>query len=186
MPEQTKKVEKVNGVNVSAMGETVEAIQGKPDLAKFKFRATNKWLTCGNNQTNIKGFYGAGQEFSHEKPFKLDADEPEVLLGEGVAPGPADYVLTALAACMATSVAYHAAAKGIKVESVESSLEGNLDLHGFLGLSTEVPKGFQDITVSMKIKSDATAEQLKELANMSPVADTLRRAIPVKVNIEKE
>ncbi len=185
MSEQTQKITKVNGVNVTAMGETVEAIQGKPELAKFTFRASNKWLTCGNNQTSVKGFYGAGQEFSHVKPFTLDADEPEVLLGEGVAPGPADYVLTALAACMATSVAYHAAAKGIKVESVESSLEGNIDLHGFLGLSTEVPKGFQDITVSMKIKSDATVEQLKELASMSPVADTLTRAIPVKINIDK-
>ena len=186
MPEQTQKATLVNGVNVTAMGETVEAIQGKPDLAKFTFRASNKWLTCGNNQTSVKGFYGAGQEFSHPKPFELEADEPEVLLGEGKAPGPADYVLTALAACMATSVSYHAAAKGINVESVETSLEGDIDLHGFLGLSTEVPKGFQNITVSMKIKSDATAEQLEELANMSPVADTLKRAIPVKVNIEKQ
>ena len=86
---------------------------------------------------------------------------------------------------MANPLAFHAAAKGIKVESVESTLEGSIDLHGFLGLKGDVPKGFEDITVSMKIKSDATAEQLEELAGMSPVADTLRRAIPVKVNIEK-
>jgi uncharacterized OsmC-like protein len=186
MPEHTQKVTKVNGVNVTALGETVEAIQGTPDLARFTFRASNKWLTCGQNRTHVKGFYGAGQEHSHARPFHLDADEPQVLLGEGKAPGPADYVLTALAACMATSLSYHAAAKGITVESVETSLEGNIDLHGFLGLKGDVPKGFQDISVTMKIKSDASAEQLAELANMSPVADTLKRAIPVEVTIEKQ
>lgn len=186
MAQETKKMNKVNGVDLSALRDTIGAIQDNPHLAKFKFRATNEWLTCGNNRTKIKGFYGAEQEFTHPKAFSLEADEPEVLLGGGKAPGPADYVLTALASCMATSVAYHAAAKGIRVERVEAELEGNVDLRGFLGLSGEVPKGFQDITVTMKIKSDATRDELEELANMSPVADTLRRPVPVNVKIETE
>ena len=184
MPQQAQK-QKLNGVDVGALNETVEAIKGKPDLAKFRFRAENKWVDCGRNKTTIKGFYGAGEEHTHKTPFVLDADEPEALLGGGTAAGPGDFVLVALASCIATSVAYHAAARGISVESVESSLEGNIDLRGFLGLSEETHNGFEDISVKLKIKSDASPEQLEELANLSPVLDTLTRAVPVKINVEK-
>ena len=184
MPEQAQKQE-LNGVDLIALNETIDAIKGKPDLAKFRFRAENKWVDGGRNQTTIRGFYGAGEEHTHKTTFVLDADEPEPLLGGGTAAGPGDFVLVALASCIATSVAYHAAARGISVESLESSLEGNIDLRGFLGLSEETPNGFQDIGVTLKIKSDASPEQLKELANLSPVLDTLTRAVPVKINVEK-
>ena len=100
------------------------------------------------------------------------------------ATSPGEYLLVSLASCVSTSVVYHAAAKGIQIESLESTLEGNIDLHGFLGLSTEIPKGFEDITVKLKIKSNASKEQLKELAKMSPIADTVARPVPVKVDIE--
>jgi len=106
------------------------------------------------------------------------------LLGQDKGANPVEYVLVALAACVTTSVVYHAAARGIHVESVESSLEGNIDLRGFLGISEEVLKGYENISVTMKIKSDASPEQLRELTELSPVFDTLTRAVPVKVNVE--
>ncbi len=183
MPEQAQK-QKLNGVDVIALNETIDAIKGTPGLAKFRFRAKNTWMDCGHNRTTITGFYGAGQENTHKTAFVIDADEPEALLGEGTAASPGEFVLIALASCIATSVAYHAAARGIRVESLESSLEGNIDLHGFLGLSEEISNGFEDISVTLKIKSDASPEQLKELAELSPVLDTLTRAVPVKINVE--
>ncbi|UCH83995.1 MAG: OsmC family protein [Candidatus Latescibacterota bacterium] len=183
MSEQTKVVTQ-NGVDVAAMGETIGAVKSQPGLAKFRLRASNKWINCGQNRTRIEGFYGAGEEHSHDKTFEHDADEPKPLLGHDKATSPGEYLLVALASCVSTSVVYHAAAKGIQIESLESTLEGNIDLHGFLGLSNEIPKGFEDITVKLKIKSDASKEQLEELANMSPIADTVTRPVPVKVDIQ--
>ena len=122
----------INGVDVSRLSETIEAIKANPELAKFRFRARNKWIYGGHNRTEIKDFYGASKEdTSRTESFVMDADEPPILLGEDKGANPVEYVLTALAACLTTSMVYHAAARGIKIEEVESRLEGDLDLHGF-------------------------------------------------------
>jgi uncharacterized OsmC-like protein len=180
----TKEKTLRNGVDVIALKETIGAIKDKPELAKFKFRSTNKWIDCGLNRSRVEGFYGTLEEHKHRTSFTYDADEPAVLLGEDKGANPVEYILVALSACVTTSLVYHAAARGIRIKSVESSLEGDVDLRGFLGLSTDVPKGYQNIRVTMKVKSDAPPEQLKELTNFSPVFDTLTRAVPVTVNID--
>jgi uncharacterized OsmC-like protein len=177
----------INGVNVDQLIGTVNAVKEKPAIAKFQFRATNKWLTGGHNQTSIKGFYGAGQEdTTRTKPFILDADEPPILLGEDHGANPVEYVLTALAGCLTTSLVYHAAANGIKIDEVESSLEGDLDLQGFLGLSDNIRKGYQNVRVVMKVKSDAPAEKLAEFTKRSPVFDIVSNPVPVSVEIQKK
>jgi uncharacterized OsmC-like protein len=177
----------INGVNVDQLIGTVNAVKEKPAIAKFQFRATNKWLTGGHNQTSIKGFYGAGQEdTTRTKPFVLDADEPPILLGEDHGANPVEYVLTALAGCLTTSLVYHAAANGIKIDEVESSLEGDLDLQGFLGLSDNIRKGYQNVRVVMKVKSDAPAEKLAEFTKRSPVFDIVSNPVPVSVEIQKK
>jgi len=176
----------VNGVNITALGETVTAVQGQPEIAKFQFRAKNKWQTGGHNRTEIKGFYGACQEdTTRTEPFVLDNAEPPVLLGEDQAPNPVEYVLHALAGCMTTTMVYHAAARGINIESVETELEGDLDLHGFLRLDENVRNGYQNVRVMFKVKSDATPEQLKDLARLSPVFDIVSNPVPVVVELEK-
>ena len=183
--QQVMEQKSVNGVNVEQLGSTIKAIQDKPDLAKFKFRATNKWINGGHNQTTIKDFYGAGQEDTTRKsPFVFDADEPPVLLGEDKGANPVEYVLTALAACLTTSMVYHAAVHGIKIDEVESQYEGDLDLHGFLDLSRDVRKGYQNIRVNFKVKSDAPAEKLRELMKHSPVFDIVTNPVPVSISVD--
>ncbi|ALA56896.1 OsmC family protein [Nitrospira moscoviensis] len=175
----------VNGVDVERMGATVQAVQQNPTLAAFQFRAANRWITGGHNRSTIQSFYGAGQEDTvRTQPFVLDADEPPVLLGEDHGANPVEYVLHALAACLTTSLVYHAAARGIRIESVESRLEGDLDLRGFLGLSDTVRRGYRQIRVHFAIKSDAPAEQLKELTTFSPVHDIVSNPVPVQITIE--
>jgi len=177
----------INGVNVTRMGETVDAVKHDPKIAKFQFRAQNKWVYGGHNQTTIQGFYGAGTEDAvRTQPFVLDADEPPVLLGEDKGPNPVEYVLTALVSCMTTTMVYHAAAQGIKIESVESTLEGNLDLQGFLGLREDVRKGYENITVRFKVKSDASPEALEALTKNSPVYDVVTNPVPVSVVVETQ
>jgi uncharacterized OsmC-like protein len=176
----------INGVDVDRLGQTIQAIQQNPGLSQSQFRASNRWISGGHNRSTIKGFYGVGQEdTTRTKPFVLDADEPLVLLGKDQGANPVEYVLHALAACLTTSLVYHAAARGIRVESVESKLEGDLDVRGFLGLSDQVRKGYQGIRANFVVKSDASPKQLEELARFSPVYDIVSNPVPVSIQIEK-
>jgi uncharacterized OsmC-like protein len=113
----------------------------------------------------------------------MAADEPPALLGRDTAANPVEYVLHALAGCMTTTMAYHAAARGIEIESIESHLEGDLDLRGFLGLSDAVRKGYQQIRVKFNVKTAADAGKLRELAQFSPVFDIVTNGVPVAVDI---
>ncbi len=174
-----------NGVDVDRMGATAQAVQQQPSLATFQFRAKNQWINGGHNRSTIKSFYGAGQEDEgRTKPFVLDADEPPLLLGEDHGANPAEYLLHALAACLTTSMVYHAAARGIHIESLESTLEGDLDLQGFLGLSDQVRPGYQAIRVTFTVQSDANPEQLRELAKFSPIHDTIANPVPVTIHVQ--
>lgn len=181
----TNEAVNTNGVNVNALFDTIEKVKNDHELAKFKFRACNHWLEGGHNQSTIQGFYGCKAEDSTRiKPFVFDADEPPVLLGQDAGANPVEFVLHALISCMTTTMVYHAASRSIKIEAVDSELEGDLDLRGFLGLSKDVRKGYQEIRVNMRVKSQATVDTLRELAKFSPVYDVVSNSVPVKVNVE--
>jgi uncharacterized OsmC-like protein len=177
-----------NGVNVDELFNTIDAVKKAPVIAKFRFRANNEWFGGGHNRTTIKDFYGIQKDHRHEATFKLDADEPPLLLGTGKGPNPVEYLLTALAACVTTSLVYHAAAKGIVLKSVESRLEGDIDVRGFLGISKDVRKGYQEIRMYFKIDADVPDEELQELVqlgpNYSPVFDSITNGVPVKVQLD--
>jgi uncharacterized OsmC-like protein len=184
-----EKQNQMNGVNVDELWGTIDAVKKNPVIAKFRFRANNQWIGGGHNRTTIRDFYGIQKDHRHDATFKLDADEPPLLLGTGKGPNPVEYLLTALAACVTTALVYHAAAKGIMLKSVESRLEGDIDLQGFLGISKDVRKGFQEIRVYFKIDADVPDEQLEELVqlgpNYSPVFDSVTKGVPVSVQLEK-
>jgi uncharacterized OsmC-like protein len=179
----------VNGVAVGDLFSTVDAIKATPSVAKFKFRISNQWVEAGQNRSTADAFYGAGQEQSRPRPFVLDADEPPVLLGKDTGANPVEHLLHALAACLTTSMVYHAAARGIHIEEVESSLEGDIDLHGFLELDKSVRNGYQGIRVNFKIKADVPDEKLQEISQLgpgrSPVFDSLTNGVPVSVTAER-
>jgi uncharacterized OsmC-like protein len=179
----------INGVMVDDLFTTIDAIKATPAIAKFNFRILNQWEGGSQNRSTVDKFYGATQDLSHPKPFVLEADEPAVLLGKDMAANPVEYLLHALASCLTTSMVYHAAARGIQIEEVESSLEGDIDLHGFLELDKNVRQGFQGIRVNFKIKADVPDEQLQEIAKLgsahSPVFDSLSNGVPVSVTAQR-
>ncbi len=179
----------VNGVSVDDLFATIDAIKTTPAIAKFKFRMHNQWESASKNSSTVDTYYGACQEQARSKPFVLEADEPAVLLGKDMAVNPVEYLLHALAACLTTSMVYHAAARGIRIDEVESSLEGDIDLHGFLELDKSVRKGYQGIRVNFKIKADVPDEQLQEIVELgsghSPVFDSLVNGVPVSVTAER-
>ncbi len=184
-----EKQKVVNGVRVDQLFRIIDAIKETPAIAKFKLRVNNKWVNGGHNQTTIKDFYGVQKEHLHKKPFHVDADEPPVLLGEDTSPSPVEYLLTALASCLMSSLVYHAAARGIEVRGVESRLEGDLDLRGFLGLSPDVKVGYENIRVFFKIDADVSDKEKEELIKMaqkySPVYNTIFNGTPVSAQLEK-
>lgn len=180
---------KMNGVDVDRLFETIEAIKQMPRLADFKFRLRNRWINGGLNRSTIKNFYGAEKDNQRQEPFVLDADEPQVLLGEDTAPNPVEYLLHALVACVTTSLVYHAAAKGIKLQEVETRAEGEIDLHGFLGLDDGVRRGYKNIRIKFRIKADVPEEELEDLCRLgptySPVFDSITRGVNVEVALDR-
>ena len=175
----------INGIHMETLQGTVNAIEQEPELGQCKFRARNKWLGGNHNRTTISGFYGAKQEISHKQVFELHADEPPILAGNDAGANPVEHLLNALAACVTTSMVAHAAVLGIHIEELESELEGDIDLRGFLGLADDVPKGFTDIRITFKVKSDVdNMERLKRLTAYSPVFNTITQGARVDIQVQ--
>jgi uncharacterized OsmC-like protein len=186
---EQKEQQIVNGVNVDKLFGTVGVIKEKPEIAKFNFKAKGKWINGGHNRTIINDFYGACQAFKRKEPFVFEKDEPPVLLGEDHGANPVEYVLAALDGCLITSLIYHAAAQGVKIDEVETSFSGDLNLHGFLGLDENTRNGYEKINMTFKIKADAPKEKLQELVQLaqkrSPVFDIVSHPTPVEVRLEQ-
>ena len=173
-----------NGVNVTDLMNTIEAVAKDNSLAKFIFKSKNKWLGGGHNRSKIQEFFGCGEtDNSRAEPFELDADEPAVLLSTDKGANPVEYILHGLAGCMTTSMVYHAAAQGIEITDINSSYEGDLDLRGFLGLDPDVLKGYKQIRVKFNVKTTATADELLRCISFSPVYEMISRSVPVDVQI---
>ncbi len=173
-----------NGVDVLKLVQTMEAIEARPALAAFTFRNVNRWFRGAHSRSVILDFQGAGREIeSRTEPFVLEADEPEALLGEDRGASPLEVVLHALAASLTTALVYHAAAQGIEVESVESSIEGDVDLRGFLDMAPGVRPGYRQIRAELRIRSGADAARLEQLLRHSPVLDVLSNPVSVQLSI---
>lgn len=182
----TRPTTELNGLDTQKMVETVTALKANPTLAKFEFRARNRWLSGGENRSTIKDFYGAGAEdVSRREAFEFTNGEPPVLLGNNEGANPVEFLLHALAGCVTTTTVLHAAARGIEIESLSTRLFGDIDLQGLLAID-DVPAGYQGIRIEMDITaknaSDAELDDLMQFAQAhSPVCNTVCRPVPVVV-----
>jgi uncharacterized OsmC-like protein len=178
-----------NGVDTAQLFGTLDAVKADPELAKFQFRARNRWIDGAHNRTTIRDFYAAKQEdTSRQEAFVIDAGEPAILIGSDTGPNPAEYLLHALAACLTTSLVYIAAARGVHLTEVESTLEGDMDVQGALGLSDDYRNGFERIRASFRIQGDAPEEKLREIVTRaqqrSAVFDMVTNGVPVAIDVE--
>jgi uncharacterized OsmC-like protein len=180
-----KAPEPLNGVNTPALFATIDVVRNQPQLGAFQFRANGEWLGGTHMRSTMSEFSGAGGEHSHTSPYTAYADHPAVLCGGDNGPTPVEYVLHALAACLTAGVANIAAARGVRLDSVTSSLEGDIDLRGILGLSKEVRNGFSGMRVRFTVKGDAPEAKLREIVQQacarSAVLDILSNGIPISV-----
>ena len=176
-----------NGVDTATLFATLDAVKQMPAAAQFQFRAHNEWQQGTHSRTTISDFFGVGEERTHERVFQFDADHPAVLVGRDKGPTPVEYVLHALAACLTAGMANIAAARGVRLTSVTSTVTGDIDLNGILGLNPDVRNGYQNIAVRFTVKGDAPPEVLKSIVEQSQarsaVYDIITNRVPVTIDV---
>jgi uncharacterized OsmC-like protein len=179
-----------NGVDTATLFATLDAVKAAPEAAAFQFRAHNQWISGTHSRSTIHDFYGVGAENTHERTFHFDADHPAVLVGRDNGPTPAEYVLHALATCLTAGLANIAAARGIRLTEVHSTVSGDIDLNGILGLNPDVRNGYEKITVRFTVKGDAPADKLRELVEQSrtrsAVLDVITNQVPVTIEVDTD
>jgi uncharacterized OsmC-like protein len=178
-----------NGVDTETLFATVDAVKSQPEAARFRFRADNQWVSGTHNRSTIGSYFGVGAEQAHSHAFTLDADHPTVLVGTDQGATPVEYVLHALAACLTAGLANIAAARGVTLTSVESTVEGDIDLRGMLGLDDDVRNGFEQIRVRFRVAGDAPPEKLRQLLERSQarsaVFDIITNRVPVTIELSE-
>jgi uncharacterized OsmC-like protein len=176
-----------NGVDTATLFATLDAVKQAPQAAQFQFQAHNQWISGTHNRSTIADYFGVGEERSHERTFVFDADHPAVLVGQDHGPTAVEFVLHALAACLTAGLANIAAARRVKLTEVRSTVTGDIDLNGLLGLSPDVRNGYERITVRFTIKGDAPAEKLREIVEQSrarsAVYDVITNRVPVTIEV---
>ncbi|RYP86834.1 OsmC family peroxiredoxin [Nocardioides guangzhouensis] len=176
-----------NGVDVPTLFATLDAVRDNPGIARFQFRARNTWQTGTHSRSELSGFFGAGQELAHRQVTVVDSDHPEVLVGGDRAPTPAEYLLHAIAACITAGIGNIASARGVDLSHVSSTVEGDIDLLGILGLSDSARNGYEQIKVTFHVEGNADAETLRQIVeqsrNRSAVYDALTNPTPVHIDV---
>ena len=177
-----------NGIDTPTLFATLDVVKGQPELAKFQFRATNRWIRGTNSRSRIEPFKGAGGVHAHKGVHEYDADHPAVLVGGDQAPTPVEFLLHAIAACITSGIANIAAARGVTLTEVSSTVEGDIDLLGILGLSDgSVRNGYEQIKVTFHIEGDADDQTLRDIVEQSrrrsAVYDALTNPTHVVVDV---
>ena len=176
-----------NGVNVEALLGAREALTQAPEAAKFKWRASCKWVNGTHSHSSVKSFFGLGEEQSHKTEFTFDADHPELFASEDNGMTPVEYVLVGLASCLTAGIAAVAQNREIQLKSVEATLEGDMDVRGILGIDSDVRNGFSNIKVTYNIDADASPDDIKALVaqsqKRSAVYDIITNPTNVKVEV---
>jgi len=172
-----------NGVNVQALLDARNALVDAPAAAEFTWRASNEWLRGTHSKTTIQQYSGLGADHEHKSVVSYNADHPEVFASEDLAPTPVEFLLVGLASCLTAGVAAVAQNRGIQLESVKASVEGDMNILGILGADPEVRNGFNNIRVSFQIEADAGPDEIAALVAQSQKRSAVFDAITNPTNV---
>ena len=176
-----------NGINVSAARDLVKLIEQDSDQARYRFTVHNEWVDGAYTRSIISRFYNAKGSVDHARQFVVVAGRPPALTGHDRGPSPFEHLLNALAACMTDAMVYHAATHGIRIEELESDVEGDIDIRGALGLSEHIQRGYQAIRVRFQVKTDEEElGKLKAFSMFSPVYDSVSRGTPIEITVVRK
>jgi uncharacterized OsmC-like protein len=172
-----------NGVNVDALLAAREALKSAPEAAKFTWRASCKWQNGTHSQTTIKGFHGLGTDQQHKTETSFSADHPEIFASEDLGVTPVEYMLVGLASCLTAGVAAVAQNRGIQLRSVESKVEGTMDIQGILGMDSQVRNGYDDIKITFNIDADAPKKEIEAIVAQSQKRSAVYDVITNPTNV---
>lgn len=179
--------DRINGFRRDDLERLKKELSANLDAGQFKLRAKNRWIDGAQSLNLVSSFHGMSREFSaRSTPFIQTTDAPTVLLGKDGGPTPMEELLVALAASVTTTLSYRAALTGIQVEEIECDVEGDVDLQSVLDTTGKANKGFDKIRVTVRVKSEASEEQLAALCASSPVMESLKRPVPVTISVKKD
>jgi uncharacterized OsmC-like protein len=177
----------LNGVDRATLFATLDAVKQAPAAAHFQFRAHNEWVDGTHSRSTITDFFGVGDERAHGREFVFDADHPAVLVGQDNGPTPVEFILHALASCLTAGMANIAAARKVRLTEVRSTVSGDIDLNGILGLQ-DVRNGYQKVTVKFTVAGNAPESVLREIVEQSrrrsAVYDVITNGVDIDIDVE--
>jgi len=175
-----------NGVNVEALLAARAALTDAPEAAEFKWRATCEWKRGTHSRSTVEGFYGLGEEQRHRTAFTFDADHPEIFASEDHGATPVEFVLAGLASCLTAGIAAVAQNREIQLRRVTATLEGGMNLHGILGIDSDVRNGFDGIKVTYDIDADATPDEVRAIVAQSQKRSAVYDIVTNPTNVTVE
>lgn len=176
----------LNGIDVQRLQRTIDEVEKEPEKGRFTIRTRTVWGGGCSCQTFIERGGGTEGDGKATK-FVVESDEPPALMGENFAPNAVEFVLHALASCIAVGFALKAALLGIEIEAMELFLEGDIDLNNFFGLSEDPRPGLQNVAVRCAVAAAASKEEIEalcqEVVKRSAVMDIVQNPVPVSVEM---
>jgi uncharacterized OsmC-like protein len=184
--EAPAKPRRLNDIDTQQLFDTIDALRADPSKAKCKFFATTRWKHGTVSETSVSRYELGGETIPQN--YCISIDEPKELLGTDTAPNPQMALYAALNTCVLNTFIVNAAAKGLKVHSVEMDTEGELDLRGFLGIDESINPGYDELTIVCRVAGEGTQEQFQECLDAgtrySPNFQSITK--PVQVNYRLE
>ncbi len=151
----------VNGIDVDALMEVVQAVQNDPAKGIVGFHVTSAWKGQTRSEATVESYTLGGERIARRHTMTID--EPVELLGTDTAPNPQEMLMAALNACVMVGYVAGAALRGITLETLELETTGELDLRGFLGIDETVKPGYDSVQYTVRIKGNGTPEQFQEI-----------------------
>ena len=171
----------VNGIDTEAVHELIDNVDTDPAAGMTHWRVASAWQGGTRSRAQVDGFAIGGVEVSRR--FAIDIDEPLELGGRNTFANPQEYLLAALNACMIVGYTALCALQEIRLQKLEITTEGDIDLRGFFGLDPSVAAGYPELRTSVVIKGDGTEEQFRKIHEMvlatSPNFYNITRAVRV-------
>ena len=178
-----------NGVNVQALLDARAALTEAPEAAQFCWRASSEWVNGTHTRSTVQKFFGLGEEQSHRNVFTYDTDHPEIFASEDHGSTPVEFVLVGLSGCIGAGIATVAANREIKLNSVRTTVEADMDIGGILGIDSDIRNGFSGIRVRYDIDADASEDDIKAIVaqsqKRSAVFDIVTNPTDVHVEVHK-
>ena len=178
----------INGLDTGALGGLVDMLKQHPEGGRVSFAAQSRWQDGARVLTRLAGYRIDGDEaHGEERRFVLLSDEPTELSGTDAAPAPVEQLMHALAGCIGATINARAAFAGVKLDRLDLTIEGGVDLHGIFGLEPRARPGVQGLTVTVDIAADAAPERLREIVaagiGTSPIRDSVEHGVPIEAEV---